>query len=330
MSSKPTSASDTRHPALEQPGAAPSAGRMRLALTLTAIILVVEVAGGIASNSLALLSDAGHVLTDLIALGLTWFGLAQERRDPTPRMTYGYHRVSLLIAVVNALLLCGVSVYIFYHAYLRLQSPPEVQGTVMLAVALVGLAANVGVMALLQPYQSRNLNVRSAFMNVVGDALASVAVVVGGVIISMSGFYVIDPLLSILVGVLIIIGAWGILRESLPVFLEAAPSHLDTQVIDAAMRGVAEVRDVHDLHVWSIAPRMSALSAHVLVDDCPISEVVRVRRDILHLLESRFHIEHATIQFESAGCGPDYLVCVVPRSDGEASAREREAGEPRG
>ncbi len=322
--------SNTHSSAPEPPGIAPSAGRMRLALTLTAVILVVEVVGGIASNSLALLSDAGHVLTDLLALGLTWFGLAQERRDPTPRMTYGYYRVSLLVAVVNALLLSAVSIFIFYNAYLRLQTPPQVHGPIMLAVALVGLAANVGVMALLQPYQSRNLNVRSAFLNVVGDALASVAVVVGGVIISMTGLYVIDPLLSILVGVLIIVGAWGILRESLPVFLEAVPAHLDTQEIDAAMRNVAEVRDVHDLHVWSIAPRMSALSAHVLVDDCPISHVVRVRTDILEMLRRRFRIEHATIQFECAGCGPDPLVCVVPRSDGEASAREREAGEPRG
>lgn len=298
-------------------------------MTLTAVILVVEVVGGIASNSLALLSDAGHVLTDLLALGLTWFGLAQERRDPTPRMTYGYYRVSLLVAVVNALLLSAVSVFIFYNAYLRLQAPPQVHGPVMLAVALVGLAANVGVIALLQPYQSRNLNVRSAFLNVVGDALASVAVVIGGVIISMTGLYVIDPLLSILVGVLIIVGAWSILRESLPVFLEAAPAHLDTQEIDAAMRSVAEVRDVHDLHVWSIAPRMSALSAHVLVDDCPISHVVRVRRDILRMLASRFHIEHATIQFECVGCGPDVLVCVVPRSGGAAGAEAREADEKR-
>ncbi|MEK7872685.1 MAG: cation diffusion facilitator family transporter [Chloroflexota bacterium] len=303
---------------------------MRLAMTLTALILVVEVVGGIASNSLALLSDAGHVLTDLLALGLTWFGLAQERRDPTPRMTYGYHRVGLLIAVVNALLLSGVSVYIFYHAYLRLQAPPQVQGPIMLAVALVGLAANVGVMLLLQPYQGRNLNIRSAFLNVAGDALASVAVVVGGVIISMSGFYVIDPLLSILVGVLIIIGAWSILRESLPVFLEAAPAHLDTQEIHAAIRSVAEVRDVHDLHVWSIAPGMNALSVHVLVDDCPISHVVRVRTDILELLRRRFRIEHATIQFECAGCGPDVLVCVVPREGGTANAQGRDEGGPRG
>lgn len=330
MFSKPTSVSNTHSPAPEPPGAAPSAGRMRLALTLTAVILVVEVVGGIASNSLALLSDAGHVLTDLLALGLTWFGLAQERRDPTPRMTYGYYRVSLLIAVVNALLLSGVSVYIFYHAYLRLQAPPQVQGPIMLAVALVGLAANVAVMVILRPYQGRNLNIRSAFLNVVGDALASAAVVAGGVIILVTGFYVIDPLLSILVGVLIIIGAWGILRESLPVFLEAAPSNLDTQVIDAAIRSVAEVRDVHDLHVWSIAPGMSALSAHVLVDDCPISHVVRVRTDILELLRSRFHIEHATIQFESAGCGPDYLVCVVPREGGTANAQGHDEGGPRG
>lgn len=295
---------------------------MRLAMALTAVTLVAEVIGGLMSNSLALLSDAGHVFTDFLALGLSWFGLAQEQRAPTLRMTFGYHRIGLLIAVVNALTLGGVAVYIFYHAYLRLQAPQPVQGPLMLAVALVGLTVNVTVLFLLRPYQRRSLNIRSAFFNVAGDALGSLGVVVGGVVVSLSGFYLIDPMMSIFIGVLITVGAGSIIRESMPVLLEAAPRGLNPQDISQAIREVPEVKRVNDLHVWSVAPGINALSAHVLIDDRPVSAVVQIRENIHRLLERRFHIEHATIQFECSAC----RFCILPVSDNSDEEENAQAG----
>jgi len=288
-------------------------------MALTGLILVAEVIGGLVSNSMALLSDAGHVFTDLLALGLTWFGVTQEQRAATPRMTFGYHRVGILIAVGNAVTLGAVAAYIFYRAYLRLQAPEPVQGPLMLAVAALGLAVNVAVLFLLRPFQGYNLNVRSAFFNVAGDTLGSLTVVAGGVVISASGFYLIDPLLSLLVGVLIVIGAVSIIGESMPVLLEAAPRELNPQEIAQAVREVPEVKSVNDLHVWSVAPGINALSAHVLIDDRPVSAVVQVRETIHRLLERRFHIEHVTIQFECSAC----RFCIVPLPGRPA---EEEAG----
>ncbi|MBI4498000.1 MAG: cation transporter [Chloroflexi bacterium] len=297
---------------MEAAGASGRMGRrLQVAIVFTGAILVAEVVGGYAANSLALLSDAGHVFTDLLALLLAWVGVTQIERPPTQRMTYGYHRLGILIAIVNALLLVGITGWIFYEAFRRLQDPPEVQGGLMLVVATVGLGVNLFILLLLRDSHAHNLPVRSAALHVLGDALGSVGAVVAGGALLLTGWSWVDPAVSVLIGLILAVGAWGIIRESVAIFVEATPGHVDIGEVIRAMYHVAGVRNVHDLHVWTIAPNLHALSCHVELEDMPISRAAEVLRQINTALGQRFHIGHATIQVECPGCQIENLYCTL-------------------
>jgi cobalt-zinc-cadmium efflux system protein len=216
----------------------PVGSKLKIGIVLTVFILAVELVGGVLSNSLALLSDAGHVFADVIALSLSWYGVRQAERPASSRMTFGYHRVGVLIALFNAASILAIAGIIFYEAYRRWQAPPEVNSPLMLAAAVVGLSVNVFIAFWLRKEQRDNLNVRSAFWHVLGDALASVGVIVGAIIILLTGWFVVDPIVSVVIGFIITLAAWRILREGLKVLLEATPSQVDvTRMINTRHPG---------------------------------------------------------------------------------------------
>lgn len=261
-----------------------------------------EVLGGILSNSLALLSDAGHVFTDLLALSIAWFAAKQAERSPHEGMTFGYHRWGILAAVVNALSLIGVSAVILFEAYHRWLDPPEVEGPLMLSVAVGGLVANMFVVSQLRHDAKENLNVKGAFWHAAGDALSSVGVIVAGVIIMFTGSLWVDPLASAVLTIIILAGAWRLLRESVNVLLEAPPSHLRPTLIAQELVRVPGVKEIHDLHVWSVGPGFHALSCHVWVDDQALSQGSHILDDVREMLEEKYHITHSTLQLECLNC----------------------------
>jgi cobalt-zinc-cadmium efflux system protein len=290
-------------------------GRMALAVAVTALVLVVEVAGGFMSGSLALLSDAGHVFSDLLALTLSWYGVRQVRQPANARMTYGYHRVGIFVALVNAATLVGVSLAVMAEAYRRLLDPEPVRGDAMLVIALAGLLANLFVLVVLRGH-SHNMAVRSAVLHVAGDLLGSVAVVASGGIIIFTGWMWADPMASVVISLIITVGSLRIVREALNVLLESTPRGIDMSEVLKAMYGVAGVRDVHDLHIWSISPELRALSSHITVDDTQISQAGPVLWELNHMLDERFGIRHSTIQLEVAGFDPNELYCNLTEEPG--------------
>jgi cobalt-zinc-cadmium efflux system protein len=271
-------------------------------LVLTVLFVVAEVLAGIEAHSLALLSDAGHNFTDALALLLAWFGVYYGRKPPDEVKTYGYHRAGVLAAFVNALSLVVLSGFILYESYLRWQSPQQVHEVTMLVVAAAGLVLNVGIMLGLRRERGRDLNVRGAWVHMLGDALGSIGIVVGALIIRFTGWERTDPVLSALIGLLIIWTAWGIVKESLNILLEGLPRGLDLNSVVAAMREVADVIDVHHVHIWSLGSSTHALSCHVMIDDLRVSASDSILQDLNTMLAERFHIHHTTVQFEHANC----------------------------
>jgi cobalt-zinc-cadmium efflux system protein len=274
---------------------------LKLALALTCVVLVVEFVGGLLSHSLALLSDAGHVLTDVFALGLAWFAVAQASRPADQRRSYGYHRVSILAALVNSIVLIGIVIAIGYEALRRLANPEPVHGGIVIVAALVGIAINAYVAFGLRG-DTRSLNLRAALLHVTGDIGASVGVVVAGAVILLTGWLYIDPLLSIAIAVLIAYGAWRIVRETVNLLMEGTPHEINLAAVTAEITGTKLISSMHDLHVWALSSDEMALSCHVVVDDCPLGEAEHVVRDLEKRLCDRFAIGHTTIQVES--CHP--------------------------
>ncbi len=291
------------------------AGKLKYGIIVTALIFAAEVAGGLLSNSLALLSDAGHVLADGVALLLSWYGVRQAERQPSHKMTFGYHRVGVVIAIVNAVSIVAIAGVIIFEAYQRFQSQPEINSGLMLLVALVGLAANVFVAIWLHADRNENINVRSAFWHAAGDALASVGVIVGAVVIMFSGLYWVDAAVSLLISLIILTSAWAIFREGMRILLEGAPRHLDVREIADTLRSLPEVKDVHDLHVWSISSNLHALSCHVTVDDVSVSRSEEIRRRIEEVAREKYGIGHTTIQVECNTCGNGELLCRLNISE---------------
>lgn len=272
------------------------------AFALTAVVLLVEVVGGFASHSLALLSDAGHVLTDIVALGLAWFAAVQAERPSDDRRTYGYHRVGILAALANAITLIVIVGAIAFEAAHRLRQPETVTPWIMFASASVGVAVNLFIGLRLRHQGQHNINVRAAMLHVFGDVGASVAVLVGGVIIALTGWYLADPIISLAIALLIAWGAWGVLRETIAILMESTPRDVDVTHLLRDLGKIPGVSGVHDLHVWSIAGGMRALSAHVQVVDRPLSACDTLREKINTLLRNNYHIGHTTLQFECRGC----------------------------
>ena len=273
---------------------------LRLAFFLTLIILIAELVGGLFANSLALLSDAGHVVTDIFALGLAWFATIQAEKPANARKTFGYHRVGILAAMVNSVTLIVIAFAILLEAIQRFQHPELVKPNIMFLAAGIGIVVNL-IIGFGLFKESNNLNVRAAMLHVFGDVGASVGVIVAGIIILLTGWTFVDPLLSVGIAVLIAIGAWRILRETTDILLEAVPKGLSMPGLVKDMKNVEGVQDVHDLHVWSITSNMYALSCHALIADLPPSDSSAILHSLNSMLSEKYHIDHATIQFE---CNP--------------------------
>jgi cobalt-zinc-cadmium efflux system protein len=262
-------------------------------------VMAIEVVGGLASNSLALLSDAAHMFTDVLALGLALFAVTMACRPAPSRATFGYHRLEILAALGNGILLALAALWIFYEAVRRFVDPPAVSGPIVIAVALFGLAGNAVGLLILSRTSKGSLSVRGAALHVMSDALASLAVVVSGIVIHYTGWLRIDPILGIVIGIVIVVSAVRLLRESVDVLLESIPSGMNFECVEAEIREVEGVLEVHDLHIWCITSGMNALSGHVILEATTLAHSDRVLNEIKALLRERYGIEHTTIQVES-------------------------------
>jgi cobalt-zinc-cadmium efflux system protein len=284
------------------PVGADTTRRLVFTLVLQAVYLVAEVVGGYLANSLALLADAGHMLSDVGALALSLFAIWIARRPATDRRTFGYYRTEILAALFNAATLIAISIYIFYEAWERFHDPQPVQGVLVMWIALGGLLVNgIGVW-LLHAGREHNLNIRGAWLHLLTDALGNVGVIAGGLLVWMMGWNWADPAVSVLIGALVIWSSWHLLRESVGVLLEGTPAHIDVEAVRTALLEVPDVEAVHDLHVWTITSGMEALSCHVVVgsrDERRYSG--EILADVHDLLHQRFGLHHLTVQIEPRG-----------------------------
>ena len=281
------------------------AAQLKFAVTLTAVVVVAEVVGGVLTGSLALLSDAGHMLTDVLSLGLTYAAVRLAQRAPSSRRTYGWHRAEVFAALVNALTLLVIAGWIFHEAYHRLHDPPDVKTLPMLIVALVGLAVNWIVLRRLGGHSEHDLNMHSAYLHVLGDLLGSVGVVVGAVVMALTGVYVADPIISVAIALLITVGGIRILGGVMNILFEAVPRHLSLEDVAEAMRSVPGVEDVHHLHIWSICSHIIALSGHVVTGRDDEQHRRNVRAQLQEMLADRFGITETTIEIECAAACED-------------------------
>jgi len=287
--------------------------RLQLAFWTQLAFFVVELGGGILTNSLALLADAGHMLSDVGALGLSLLALKWTAKPPTAQKTFGYHRLEILVALVNGLVLWAMAGYIFYEAVGRLFRPPVISGSPLIIIASLGLMVNLFGMYVLLPTREQNINLRSAFIHLLSDSFASFAAVVAGLAIWWQGWYWFDPLAGIIVGVMIVISSWQLVWEAADILLESTPRHIAADEVQQSLESHPQVKQVHDLHIWTIASGIYALSVHVTIDN-------QSNRDCLtweleELLRHRFGLEHNTIQIE----GPDFhdpQACPLRRLNG--------------
>jgi cobalt-zinc-cadmium efflux system protein len=294
---------------LHQHGHPADKGRVLVwSLAATLAFVVVEMLAGLQAHSLSLVSDAGHNFTDALALLLAWFGVYFGRKPPDENRTYGYHRAGVLAAFINALSLLLLAGYILYESYRRWLAPQAVHEWTMLAVATLGLVVNGAIMWGLRSERGHNVNVRSAWAHMFGDALSSLGIVVGAIVIHYTGWQRTDPLLSGLIGFLIVWTAWDVIKETLNILLEGLPRGLDLHHVSGAMRRVPDVLDVHDVHIWSLGSNTHALSCHVLIADVPPSESDSILQDLNRVLGEQFSIWHTTVQFEHMNCAG----CPIP------------------
>jgi len=272
-----------------------NARRLAITLALVLVYMGVEVVGGLLADSLALIADAGHMFSDAGALGLTLFAMRFARRPATAQRTYGSYRAEILAALVNGATLVAVALYIFVEAFERIRTPPEVQGGLMLAVAFGGLLVNAAGLWILHTGNDANLNVRGAWLHVLTDALGSLQAIVAGALIWAYGWNWVDPLASVLIGLLVIYSSWSLIRQSVAVLMEGAPGHINVDEVRSALLDLPQVSNVHDLHVWTIASGFVALSAHVT---CLGANHDALLRDARAMLAQRFGIRHTTIQID--------------------------------
>jgi cobalt-zinc-cadmium efflux system protein len=286
-------------------------GQLRIALIATALIAVVELAGGFAAHSLALLSDAAHVTMDVVALGIALAASIQSARPANERHTYGFARLEILAGLGNSALLLAVTVLIVVEAIKRFMHPELPQGSLMIVIAAIGLIVNVGIGIMLLRSNQRSLNLRAALLHIGGDALGAIAVVAGGFVIASTGAAWIDPALSLVVSAIILIGVVNVIRAATHVLLESVPDHARLPLVRDVIRKCDGVVDLHDLHVWTIGTGSHALSAHVVLDDRRLSEATVVLERITRAMHDDFDIHHVTIQFECVSCeDDDRIVCT--------------------
>jgi cobalt-zinc-cadmium efflux system protein len=291
--------------------------RFLLSMVLTGLIFAAELVGGLLTRSLALLSDAAHVFLDVFALALSYVAIRLASLPPNDRHTYGYHRLRVLAALANGATLLLVAFEIFREAVKRFSTPEPILAGPMLVVAVIGLVVNLVVAFVLRGHDHEDLNVRSAFLHVLGDALASVGVIVAGVVIVLTGWTVVDPLISIVIGIIILVGSGNVLRKAIHILVEGVPRGLTASQVTEAMDDVPGVSQVHDLHVWTVSPGYVALSAHVVLNDQSLSEAQSIMEDLKAALSERFDIEHTTIQFECQSCAGGTIICPYEVNDHE-------------
>jgi cobalt-zinc-cadmium efflux system protein len=272
--------------------------RLVVVLALTTAVLVAEAVGGWLTNSLALLSDAAHMLTDVAALVLGLVAIWFTTRPATPRNTYGFYRVEILAALANAVTLIVISAVIFYEAYHRLLQPPEVKSLAMMIIAMVGLAANLAGVLILARAHLENLNVRGVLIHVIGDTLGSLGAIGAAVVMLTTGWYYADPIISAGIGLLILYSAWRLMSDSVAVLLQGTPAGLDVAAVMAKMREVEGVQNVCDVHVWSLTSGVTIMTGHVVI--CCWDDAQRILLDVRHLLEDTFKIDHCTIEVDTS------------------------------
>jgi cobalt-zinc-cadmium efflux system protein len=291
--------------------------RLALSLGLTAAFVIVEIIAGIFGNSLALLTDAAHNFTDVIALGLSWYAVKLATQPAHAGKTFGYHRVGILVALVNSTTLVLIALGIFYEAYHRFITPPEVNSTILIGVGALAFLINAVTAWMVKDGSEHDLNLRSAFLHLMGDVLSTLGAVAAGIIIAFTNWNWLDPLVSVLIGFFILWNASGILRQSIHILLESTPESVDVDSMVESLLRVEGVRGIHDLHVWSINESLRALSAHIVTDDVSISEGACIQQRLNYMLEHEYNIQHTTLQLECVGCEPALLFCDICEIDHE-------------
>ena len=276
--------------------------RLLVALAITSLMTIVELVGGLASNSLALMGDAGHMFTDTLALGLSLVALTLAKRPASQTRTYGFHRAEVLAALANGTILVLICGFIFYESYQRFVEPPEVRGSLMLGVAAMGFLVNLAGIFILRSASRDNLNVKGAFLHMWGDTISSVGVILASVIILVTDWTIVDPIISIFIGLLILRGGVKLILEANDILLEAVPKHLDVTQISNALREIEGIRDVHDVHLWTITSGIYALSCHLLIEDRTVSSSSHIVGEVNQALSQKFGIRHSTLQLECEEC----------------------------
>jgi cobalt-zinc-cadmium efflux system protein len=275
---------------------------LKIAIILTSIIFFMELIGGVLSNSLALLSDSAHVFMDVVALLLSYGAIKISARPSNSSMTFGYHRFEIFASLINGITIIGIAFFIFYEAYERIFDPPVVKGAQVLVIATIGLIVNSW--AALKLHGHSDLNIKSAYLHVIGDALASVAVIAGAIIILLTGNNIVDPLLSIFIAAMLLYGAFRLVIGSMRILLEFAPKHIDADRLSKEIMVFNGIKGVHDIHIWSICSNIHAMSAHILVDRIHVHQTETFISDIHKMVSDKFNIMHTTLQFECAECTP--------------------------
>jgi cobalt-zinc-cadmium efflux system protein len=287
---------------------------MGAAVALTLTFVVVEAVSGWLAHSLALVSDAGHNLADAAALGFSWYALWIANKPSHHGMTFGYHRVGIFAALVNAVSLVVIALFIGWEAIARIRQPEVPNGAVMVAIATAAIVVNGLIGLWLHRGAQQDMNIRSAYLHMVGDAASAFGVVIAGILVAVMRAPLADPIVSLLIAGLILYSSYGILSESVTVLLEGTPAGMDMPAVIAAIKAVAGVLDVHDLHVWMVGPGVVACSCHIVVAEQSVREGQQVLRAVVHDIEHRFHITHTTVQVEVEGCDVTDMYCVSQRS----------------
>ncbi|MCF8724805.1 cobalt-zinc-cadmium efflux system protein [Nitrospina gracilis] len=287
--------------------------KLKLAIFLTSLVMVAEAVGGILAHSLSLLGDAAHMLTDVFSLSLSWFALKIADKPVTATKTYGYHRMEIFAALTNGILLFIMALWILWEAIERFQSPLPVHTPTVMVVALLGLITNLAVMYFLKDSvghgHHHDLNLKGAFYHVIGDTLASVAVLLGGLVMWYTQWYVLDVVIAALISLILMWGARSIIADSFHILLEGVPRGISLKEVERELTAIPAVEDIHELHVWCICSNIYALSTHALVNNSKVSQVEDTLKEIKALLKDRFNITHSTIQFEFSPCSVSDALC---------------------
>jgi cobalt-zinc-cadmium efflux system protein len=291
-----------------------SAATLGGAVALTLAFVLAEAIGGWWGNSLALLSDAGHNLADAATLGLSWYALWMAGKPSHERMTFGYHRVGVFAALINAVSLVLIALFIGWEAIARLRHPEPASGGLMIVLATVAIIVNLAIGSRLHQGAKHDINVRSAYIHMIGDAVSAFGVVIAGVVIATTQWLLADPIVSLVIAALILYSSYGVVSESATVLLEGTPAGTDMPAVISAMKNVAGVLDVHDLHVWMVGPGVVACSCHIVVAEQSVREGQQVLRAVVRDIEQRFHITHTTVQVEVEGCDATDMYCGGQRT----------------